>query len=92
MEKKAREESGELPWPAFIVASFVVLVAATGSMFEWTFSKPVFGVIGSDSWLYKPILGVFVFAGFPLAATLWSKGIKGAKEASELADKLDGFD
>ena len=92
MEKKARDESGEFPWPAFILASFVVLVAATGSVFEWTFSKPVFGIIGSDSWLYRPILGLFVFAGFPAAAFLWSKGIKGANEASELANKLDGYD
>ena len=92
LEKKAQQESGELPWPLFLLGSLITLLAATGSCFEWTFSKPIFGVVESTSGLYKPILGWFIVTGFPLSAFLWTKGIEGANKASELTDKLDGYD
>ena len=92
LEKKAQQESGELPWPVFLLGSAITLVAATGSCFEWTFEKPIFGVVESTSGLYKPILGWFIVTGFPLSAYLWTKGIEGANKASELTDRLDGYD
>jgi hypothetical protein len=49
--------------------------AQTGSIYEYSAGNPIFGVLGSDSFLYAPILGIFTFTGFPLvrsgAATLW---------------------
>ena len=74
------------------MGSAITLVAATGSCFEWTFEKPIFGVVESTSGLYKPILGWFIVTGFPLSAYLWTKGIEGANKASELTDRLDGYD
>ena len=92
MEKKLSKESGEFPWPVFLLGSLITLLAATGSVFEWTFSKPIFGVVDASSGLYKPILGWFIVTGFPLSAILWTKGIEGANKASELTDKMDGYD
>nr|CAB3463920.1 unnamed protein product [Digitaria exilis] len=41
-----------------------------GSIFEYTNQRPVFGIIGSDSALYAPLLGFFVFTGIrPLHVT-----------------------
>ena len=92
MEKKLSKESGEFPWPVFLLGSLITLLAATGSVFEWTFSKPIFGVVEATSGMYKPILGWFIVTGFPLSAILWTKGIEGANKASELTDKMDGYD
>ena len=55
------------------------------------YGNPIFGVVGPDSFLYKPILYWFIGTGFPLAAFLWTKGIAGANEAAELQDELDGY-
>jgi len=56
-----------------------------------TYGNPIFGVIGSDSFAYKPILWWLILTGFPLTAYLWVQGISGANEAAELQDKMDGF-
>ena len=61
------------------------------SCFELNYGNPIFGVVGPDSFLYKPILYWFIGTGFPLAAFLWTKGIAGANEAAELQDELDGY-
>lgn len=63
----------------------------TGSLFEWSAGNPVFGVLGSDSPLYGPVLGVFVFTGLPLSAYLFSRCVAAANADSERADKLDGL-
>ena len=91
IERAAAEAKGGLPWPAYLLLSVIVLIAATGSIFEYTYKNPIFGVVTSDSGLYAPILGWFVFTGFPLAGWFWMKGISGANEASELQDKMDGY-
>lgn len=91
IERAAAEAKGGLPWPAYLLLSVIVLIAATGSIFEYTYKNPIFGVVTSDSGLYAPILGWFVFTGFPLAGWFWMKGIAGANEASELQDKMDGY-
>ena len=91
LERKAADAKGGLPWPAYLLLSVIVLIAATGSMFEYAYKNPIFGVVGADSGLYAPILGWFVFTGFPLAGFFWKKGIDGANEASEAQDKMDGY-
>ena len=89
--KKAAMEKGGLPWPAYLGLSVIVSIAAIGSCFELNYGNPIFGVVGPDSFLYKPILYWFIGTGFPLAAFLWTKGIAGANEAAELQDELDGY-
>jgi hypothetical protein len=91
LEKKAAMEKGGLPWPAYLGLAAIVAIASVGSCFELTYGNPIFGVVQSDSFMYKPILYWLIFTGFPLAAFLWSKGIAGANEAAELQDKLDGY-
>jgi hypothetical protein len=91
IERKAAESRGGVPWPAYLLLSVIVLIAATGSVFEYAYKNPIFGVVQSDSGLYAPILGWFVFTGFPLAGWFWKKGIDGANEASEAQDKMDGY-
>ena len=91
IERKAAEARGGFPWPVYLLLSVIVLIAATGSVFEYSYKNPIFGVVQSDSFLYAPILGWFVFTGFPLAGWFWKKGIDGANEASELQDKMDGY-
>lgn len=91
LEKKAAMEKGGLPWPAYLGFSVIVLIASIGSCFELTYGNPIFGVVQSDSFAYKPILYWLIGTGFPLTAYLWIKGIEGANEAAELQDKLDGF-
>ena len=91
IERKAAADKGGLPWPVYLLGSVIVLIASTGSVFEYAYKNPIFGVVNADSGLYAPILGWFVFTGFPLAGWLWKKGIDGANEASELQDKMDGY-
>lgn len=38
----------------------------TGSIFELAAKNPIFGVVGPDSPLYTPILGLFIVTGFPM--------------------------
>ena len=91
IERKAADDKGGLPWPLYLLGSVIVLIASTGSVFEYAYKNPIFGVVNADSGLYAPILGWFVFTGFPLAGWFWKKGIDGANEASELQDKIDGY-
>ena len=88
---KADGEDEGLPWPLYLLASAIVTIAATGSIFEYGFKNPIFGVVQPDSPLWAPILGWFVFTGYPLAAFLWTKGIAGANEAADRADERDGY-
>jgi hypothetical protein len=41
-----------------------------GSIFEYTNQRPVFGIVGSDSALYAPLLGFFVFTGIPTSVRI----------------------
>ena len=91
MEKKAAMEKGGLPWPAYLGLAAIVTIASVGSCFELAYGNPIFGVVGPDSFAYKPILYWFIGTGFPLAAFLFVKGVEGANEAAELQDRLDGY-
>ncbi|KAI5082185.1 hypothetical protein GOP47_0001928 [Adiantum capillus-veneris] len=81
----------EVPFYAYLLASVVVAIAAVGSIFEYFNKKAVFGVILPDSPFYAPILGFFVFGGFPAAAFLWLKSIELANKAARDQDREDGF-
>lgn len=63
----------------------------TGSLFEFSAKNPLFGVVGSDSPFYAPILGLFMVTGFPTSAYLFKLCIDAANAASEDADRQDGF-
>lgn len=43
-----------------------------GSVFEYVNQKPVFGVLGSDSIFYAPVLGFFAVTGIPSSVTLFA--------------------
>ncbi|KAF8719410.1 hypothetical protein HU200_024123 [Digitaria exilis] len=62
-----------------------------GSIFEYTNQRPVFGIIGSDSALYAPLLGFFVFTGIPTSGFLWFKAVQTANREAEEQDRRDGF-
>ncbi|XP_042037711.1 uncharacterized protein LOC121783640 isoform X1 [Salvia splendens] len=65
-EEAQKESSGvEVPFYAYLIASSITAIAAIGSIFEYVNEKPVFGVLSSDSVLYAPVLGFFVFTGIP---------------------------
>lgn len=49
------------------VRAYCCSPAQTGSIFEFGAQNPIFGVLGADSPLYTPILGLFVLTGFPMA-------------------------
>ncbi|MCO5557480.1 hypothetical protein L7F22_011045 [Adiantum nelumboides] len=85
------ETAFEVPFYAYLLTSVVVAIAAVGSIFEYFNKKPVFGVVLPDSPFYAPILGCFVFGGFPAAAFLWFKSIELANKAARDQDREDGF-
>ncbi|CAD6333383.1 unnamed protein product [Miscanthus lutarioriparius] len=85
------EEAGQVPFYAYLLASAITAIAAIGSIFEYTNQRPVFGIVGSDSALYAPILGFFVFTGIPTSAFLWFKAVQTANREAEEQDRRDGF-
>ncbi|CAN6327791.1 unnamed protein product [Urochloa humidicola] len=85
------QEAGQVPFYAYLLASTITAIAAIGSIFEYTNQKPVFGIIGSDSALYAPLLGFFVFTGIPTSAFLWFKAVQTANREAEEQDRRDGF-
>ncbi|CAH2064383.1 unnamed protein product, partial [Thlaspi arvense] len=59
------QESVEIPFYVYLLASAITAIAAIGSVFEYTSKNPVFGVLESDSIFYAPVLGFFAFTGIP---------------------------
>ncbi|KAG6387665.1 hypothetical protein SASPL_152857 [Salvia splendens] len=91
-EEAQKESSGvEVPFYAYLIASSITAIAAIGSIFEYVNEKPVFGVLSSDSVLYAPVLGFFVFTGIPTSAFLWYKSVEAANKEAEEQDRRDGF-
>ncbi|WVZ99024.1 hypothetical protein U9M48_044382 [Paspalum notatum var. saurae] len=82
---------GQVPFYAYLLASAVTAIAAIGSIFEYTNQRAVFGIVGSDSALYAPLLGFFVFTGIPTSAFLWFKAVQTANREAEEQDRRDGF-
>nr|CAB3461120.1 unnamed protein product [Digitaria exilis] len=85
------QEAGQVPFYAYLLASAITAIAAIGSIFEYTNQRPVFGIIGSDSALYAPLLGFFVFTGIPTSGFLWFKAVQTANREAEEQDRRDGF-
>ncbi|KAJ1263454.1 hypothetical protein BS78_09G185800 [Paspalum vaginatum] len=84
-------DAAQVPFYAYLLASAITAIAAIGSIFEYTNQRPVFGIVGSDSALYAPLLGFFVFTGIPTSAFLWFKAVQTANREAEEQDRRDGF-
>ncbi|XP_010247596.1 PREDICTED: uncharacterized protein LOC104590574 isoform X2 [Nelumbo nucifera] len=61
----ASQQSFEIPFYVYLLASTITAIAAIGSVFEYVNQKPVFGLLNSDSVFYAPLLGFFAFTGVP---------------------------
>lgn len=85
------KEVKDLPFAVYLLSSAVAAIAAVGSVFEYTASRPAFGVIQADSPLYPLVLGTFAIAGLPTSTFLFFRAIAAANKESERMDKLDGY-
>ncbi|KAG4109769.1 hypothetical protein ERO13_D13G006900v2 [Gossypium hirsutum] len=85
------QQSFEVPFFVYLLASAVTAIAAVGSIFEYINQRPVFGVLNSDSIFYAPLLGFFAFSGIPTSAFLWFKSVQAANKEAEEQDRRDGF-
>ncbi|KAK6243869.1 hypothetical protein QUC31_010278 [Theobroma cacao] len=85
------QQSFEIPFYVYLLASAVTAIAAIGSIFEYANQRPVFGVVNSDSIFYAPLLGFFVFTGIPTSAFLWFKSVQAANKEAEEQDRRDGY-
>ncbi|MCD7450632.1 hypothetical protein HAX54_007606 [Datura stramonium] len=90
-ESQKDSSSFQVPFIVYLLASAVTAIAAIGSIFEYVNQKPVFGVLGSDSVFYAPLLGFFVFTGIPTSAFLWFKSVQVANKEAEEQDRRDGY-
>lgn len=93
-ERDAAAASGAdkaLPWPLYLVFSFLVATAAVGSIFEYFNKNALFGVLPPSSPLWAPVLGLFAITGLPTAAALFFKGVAAANASFEAQDKADGY-
>ncbi|KAL1199766.1 hypothetical protein V5N11_013031 [Cardamine amara subsp. amara] len=85
------QESFEIPFYVYLLASAITAIAAIGSVFEYSSKNPVFGVLESDSIFYTPVLGFFAFTGIPTSIFLWFKSVEAANKEAQEQDKRDGF-
>ncbi|KAG5534451.1 hypothetical protein RHGRI_022550 [Rhododendron griersonianum] len=85
------QQSFQVPFIVYLLASAITAIAAIGSVFEYVNQKPVFGVLGSDSVFYAPVLGFFAFTGIPTAGFLWFKSVQVANKEAEEQDRRDGY-
>mmetsp|Transcript_8435 Transcript_8435/g.20911 ORF Transcript_8435/g.20911 Transcript_8435/m.20911 type:complete len:184 (-) Transcript_8435:1055-1606(-) len=88
-ELSDKDQEGKLPFGVYLLASSIIAIAAIASIFEYTYQNAIFSVIPPTSFLYKPILGIFVFTGLPLSMYLFYKAIQAANELSESMDQID---
>ncbi|XP_015969653.1 uncharacterized protein LOC107493093 [Arachis duranensis] len=85
------QQGFQVPFFIYLLASAITAIAAIGSIFEYVNQRPMFGVLGSDSVFYAPLLGFFAFTGIPSSAFLWYKSVQAANKEAEEQDKRDGF-
>lgn len=90
-EKKAAEQTGDLPFGLYLLFSSFVAIAAIGSIFEFANKNSLFGVVQPDSPLWAPILLTFAITGLPTAGFLFVKAISAANKAAEAMDQVDGY-
>ncbi|EMS67200.1 hypothetical protein TRIUR3_23958 [Triticum urartu] len=70
---------------------FKLLGERDGRAPKYTNGRAVFGVVGTDSPLYAPILGFFAVTGIPTSGYLWYKAVQTANKDAEEQDRRDGF-
>ncbi|KAK9167795.1 hypothetical protein Scep_002986 [Stephania cephalantha] len=85
------QQTIEVPFYAYLLASTITAIAAIGSIFEFINQKPVFGLLYPDSIFYVPLLGFFVLTGIPTSAFLWFKSVEVANREAEEQDRKDGY-
>lgn len=90
-KQSSSQQSFEIPFYVYLLASAITAIAAIGSVFEYVNQRPVFGILNSDSIFYAPLLGFFAFTGIPTSAFLWLKSVKAANKEAEEQDRRDGF-
>ncbi|KAF5204829.1 Transmembrane protein [Thalictrum thalictroides] len=89
--KESLQQTLEVPFYVYLIASAITAIAAIGSVFEYINEKPVFGVLNPDNIFYAPLLGFFAFTGVPTSAFLWFKSVEAANKAAEEQDRKDGY-
>eukprot|EP00798_Chlamydomonas_sp_ICE-L_P024926 gene24926-10577_t len=91
-EKKLQDEAPKaLPWGLYLLFSCFVAIACVGSIFEYQYGNPIFGVIQPDNFLWAPILLGMGVTGLPTAGFLFYKGITAFNEDADRQNKLDGY-
>eukprot|EP00793_Prasinoderma_coloniale_P002583 PRCOL_00002065-RA len=88
----ARDEAGggggsaglpQLPYGVYLLVSCWFLIAATGTVFEYIYKEPIFGVLEATSFLYTPACAV-LFTGASFGAVkFWGTATKLANEENE---------
>ena len=89
-QRELDSQNKDLPFGVYLLFSCFVTIAAVGSCFEFANQNPIFGVVGPDSPLYGPILGLFAVTGIPTAGVLFFKGVSAANAEAERMDAMDG--
>ncbi|XP_041022416.1 uncharacterized protein LOC121263537 [Juglans microcarpa x Juglans regia] len=90
-KESASQQTFEIPFYVYLLASAVTAIAAIGSVFEYVNLRPVFGILKSDSIFYAPLLGFFAFTGIPVSTFLWLKSVQAANKEAEEQDRRDGY-
>ncbi|CAH8364533.1 unnamed protein product [Eruca vesicaria subsp. sativa] len=83
------QESLEVPFFVYLLASAITAIAAIGSVFEYSSKNPVLGVLESDSIFYTPVIGFVAFTGIPTSVFLWFKSVEAANKEAAEQDKRD---
>mmetsp|Transcript_26977 Transcript_26977/g.88531 ORF Transcript_26977/g.88531 Transcript_26977/m.88531 type:complete len:178 (+) Transcript_26977:23-556(+) len=92
MEKELQAgQPQDLPYGVYLLLSSIIIIAMIGTIFEFAYKNPLFGVIQPDTLLYNIVCGVFVFTALPSATFLWIKATKAANEEADRQDRLDGY-
>ncbi len=89
-QRELDSQNKDLPFGVYLLFSCFVTIAAVGSCFEFANQNPIFGVVGPDSPLYAPVLGLFAVTGIPMAGLLFFKGVTAANAEAERMDAMDG--
>lgn len=89
-QRELDSQNKDLPFGVYLLFSCIVTIAAVGSCFEFANQNPIFGVVGPDSPLYAPVLGLFAVTGIPTAGLLFFKGVTAANAEAERMDAMDG--
>ena len=82
----AQQEQGglpELPYGVYLLVSCWFLIAGTGTVFEYAYKEPLFGVLPADSFLYAPASGVLFLGALLGAGKTWFTATRLANAENE---------